>query len=434
MMQLEAAALRSRKELGLLSCRLEGRGPTGGFCMRNALSAKAPPNAAPIVDIEDIDLVESLAKLFAGSAVLDIGCGVGTYGRWFAKHAPSVRWTGVDGSEGIEEATQGFVHFADLAAVGLPRSIRQATWDWTYTLQVAEHVPPAAEAAFMHTLVSNARIGVVITWAQLAQQGLMHVNCQTPAYVQCTLRYLGFEPDGSHGNPRMEGRIFRRQPSSKAAVPPAADAAFVDAYRRHTREVCGYTTWGYLAPIPRRIRQLAARNALLGAHSMERACDAPHESDPGMWLGSGRFAWWRTTREELRVEQLANATFKGGMKALIRAEHDLYDVLASEEVAPSNRAVLKRLAKQTFGGKLPAPQQPAVHHYPTASLPMLTVHNATLENYQAWLNHTIWRLCVPPTEGFCFYSRSISPRSASGVRAGNASRHKVRGHPKACSQ
>ena len=87
-------------------------------------------------------------------------------GRYFRDLAPTVQWTGVDGSEGIEEATQRFVRFADLATDGLPRTLRRP-WDWVLSTQVAEHIPPLAEAAFMHTLTVHAQKGVVLEWAQV---------------------------------------------------------------------------------------------------------------------------------------------------------------------------------------------------------------------------------------------------------------------------
>jgi hypothetical protein len=55
--------------------------------------------------------------------VVDLGCGQGQYGRYFRRHAPSVEWLGVDGAEGVEFATGGFVRFADLSN-GLPSSLQ----------------------------------------------------------------------------------------------------------------------------------------------------------------------------------------------------------------------------------------------------------------------------------------------------------------------
>ena len=71
-----------------------------------------------------------LASLFAHRSVVDLGCGVGQYGRYFKENASNVHWVGVDGAEMVEEATNGLVRFADLS-VGLPSwLVRSKRPDW----------------------------------------------------------------------------------------------------------------------------------------------------------------------------------------------------------------------------------------------------------------------------------------------------------------
>ena len=43
----------------------------------------------------------------SASVPRDFGAGAGLYGRYFAKHAPTVRWVGVDGADNVEVATDG---------------------------------------------------------------------------------------------------------------------------------------------------------------------------------------------------------------------------------------------------------------------------------------------------------------------------------------
>lgn len=176
-----------RKKAGELSCKVMGIGPTGGFCR-----SKADPKAGGGSFLGE-HLAHKLGNIFDNAAVIDMGCGLGQYGRYFKQHFSGVSWLGVDGSENIEEATDGFVKFLDLSA-GLPTTY-QHPWDWVMNIEVAEHVPREGEATFMHNLVKWAQKGVVLTWAKPGQTGHHHVNCQTNSYVHCAMRLLGMQGD-----------------------------------------------------------------------------------------------------------------------------------------------------------------------------------------------------------------------------------------------
>lgn len=356
--QIEADTRAWRKEVGRLSCKHEQRGPNGGFCMD---SAKPPPNVGSDA------IAAKLAPLFAGASVLDVGCGMGSYGAYFRQHEPSVRWTGVDGSEGIEEASGGLVQFADLAVDGLPRSLRRQ-WDWTFSSQVAEHVPPGDEAAFMHTLVVHATRGVVLTWASLGQAGLMHVNNQSPEYVSCMMGYLGFEGDAQAGQGLPAGSVFRRRRDA-VDLPNRASSGFVDSYRQARRR-CGFTTWGYLKSKPRAIRQLAARRAVLGLPMKRRACDV-------------------SARDALDSLPATHS----------QQEIELFEALVTDEVKPAHRQELRELAAQRYGDSSRA-------HVGQALRAPMWATNASMATWHRWLNNTIWGSCIQPSEGFCFYSRN----------------------------
>ena len=214
---LEEAAARWRKQAGELSCKFRGVGPTGGFCLDPAKKLSGDAGCMPV------KLAARLGNLFYNKSVLDFGAGAGLYGRYFAKHAPTVRWVGVDGADNVEVATDGRVRFAELtdvlpswihaAAAGTPTSMshaiastrhassthasssRQASFDWAMSLEVGEHVARSAEPRFMHNLVSSSREGIVLSWARLGQGGTDHVNCQSTAYVACAMRLLGWAND-----------------------------------------------------------------------------------------------------------------------------------------------------------------------------------------------------------------------------------------------
>jgi SAM-dependent methyltransferase len=122
--RVDSLRLQWRAKAGTLWCKHVNQkvGPTGGFC----LSATAPNFGGN--QFWSRPLAQALAQLFQSGratrevSVLDLGCGLGHYGKYFKAHAPGVAWVGLDGSEGIEEATRGLVRFADLDS-GMPESV-----------------------------------------------------------------------------------------------------------------------------------------------------------------------------------------------------------------------------------------------------------------------------------------------------------------------
>ena len=200
-----------RRAAGMLSCLRTNSGPTGGFCQFIATVRKKTNECIAK------RLAAELTDLFADSSVLDVGCGLGQYGDFFANRSSSVRWLGVDGSEGIEDFTRGRVRFADLAEGIPPALARLGPWDWTMSLEVGEHVPTLGEPMFMHNLIAHARKGVILSWAAPFQGGRNHVNCQPEAYVKCALYQLGMASDDE-----LEKRLRATVPKSPKNSPAAA--------------------------------------------------------------------------------------------------------------------------------------------------------------------------------------------------------------------
>ena len=181
-----------------------------------------------------------------------------------------MRWLGLDGSESVEEATNGTVRFADLAE-GIPVEFsRQGPWDWAMSIEVAEHVPIDREALFVHSLIAHARLGVILSWAKPNQAGWHHVNCQPERYIRCAFAQLGFraDPDLTHtlrGTviPARSGtKTFRRECSwlrdtlmvfrrpidsegekikSVFQIPTRPTPGWSEAYHKHVVTVCNRT-------------------------------------------------------------------------------------------------------------------------------------------------------------------------------------------------
>ena len=216
----ERSALRWRKEAGRLACLYQGTGPTGGFCM-NVSAAEAEKRNNYCLPVA---MATELASLLAGASVLDLGCGVGAYGDFFRQHAPAVRWTGVDGSEGIEEATSRRVRFVDLSE-GLPTDLSHS-WDFKMSIEVAEHVPRSGEPMFIHNLLSGVKRAVVLSWARLGQSGHAHRSCQSMTYVKCALSLFGFTLD------RQATRSLQSQ------IAPAEDWKTAEGSRANMQSIC----------------------------------------------------------------------------------------------------------------------------------------------------------------------------------------------------
>lgn len=92
--------MKLRIDYGAMYCEKYGIGPTGGFCLDTP--------SGPVVggnDIWDTELCEGLGHLFSNQSVLDLGCGLGHYGRCLADMAEDIDWTGLDGGEGVEKVT-----------------------------------------------------------------------------------------------------------------------------------------------------------------------------------------------------------------------------------------------------------------------------------------------------------------------------------------
>lgn len=276
---LEEAAARWRKEVGQLSCRYLGVGPSGGFCLDPKKKLSGDAGCLPK------GLAMQLGVLFSNSSVLDFGAGAGMYGRYFARHAPSVRWVGVDGAEGVEEATEGHVRFAELTdplpswirALGvspppssaahtnmqaasssattssfMASSFMAPSWDYVMSLEVGEHVAREREAYFVHNLASSARRGIVLSWARLGQGGTDHVNCQSTAAIACAMRLLGWQRDaptqqrlramiGRHAHDcgwlRTSLQVFRPTPCP-TPPPPKSGGAVTSSSGRHGAPLC----------------------------------------------------------------------------------------------------------------------------------------------------------------------------------------------------
>ncbi len=177
--------MKLRMAYGEMYCEKHGIGPTGGYCVKRAEVAVGGNHKW------DKPACSRMAEIFAGSTVLDLGCGLGWYGKCLQEAGKNIRWTGYDGSEGIESATDGYVKFADLT---VPQFF-EGKHDWVMSLEVGEHIPAEYESAFLDNLVRNAGKGVLLSWAVEGQHGHHHVNNHNNDYVIEAMRTRGLVYD-----------------------------------------------------------------------------------------------------------------------------------------------------------------------------------------------------------------------------------------------
>lgn len=122
--------------------------------------------------------------------VIDFGCGRGEYIRKLNRDAKNVVAKGVDGNPATPALTDGAGQVADLAT-DLDLGVR----DWVMSIEVAEHLPPKFESAFLKNVHKHNREGVVLSWAVPGQGGHGHFNEQPNDYVREKFREMGYVSD-----------------------------------------------------------------------------------------------------------------------------------------------------------------------------------------------------------------------------------------------
>lgn len=133
-------------------------------------------------------LCKIIGALFAGQSVIDLGCGLGDYVKYYRHLCKNIE--GYDGNPHTEELSEGLCKTADL-------SKKQAfgKFDWVLSLEVGEHIPQCHESTFVYNLCSHATKGVVLSWAVPGQPGFGHVNCRENKDVVAMMREYDFVYD-----------------------------------------------------------------------------------------------------------------------------------------------------------------------------------------------------------------------------------------------
>mmetsp|Transcript_11225 Transcript_11225/g.18548 ORF Transcript_11225/g.18548 Transcript_11225/m.18548 type:complete len:314 (+) Transcript_11225:172-1113(+) len=164
---------------------------TGGFCLteKNHIGGNW---------MVDTDLGSHLRdNLFNGMHVVDLGAGLGHYGKIFREEGSPVKsWVGFDGAMNVESATDGLVRFMDLTQPHPADERPCVKGDWVLSLEVAEHIPPQFTDHYIRNLRCSCTVGAVVSWAVPAQTGgLGHVNCKEEKDAIAAMERWGFVVD-----------------------------------------------------------------------------------------------------------------------------------------------------------------------------------------------------------------------------------------------
>ena len=213
----QSTALEVARKDAELACKLRPRprAPAqlrnGGFCVRTL--PNKPPSNYTIRGADgrkhayqlpaSVDhggalggvtrVLDMLLKSHDGRPVrslIDLGAGLGQYGRALLALDPRHKYTAFDGAGNVASATSGFVKYAEFS---LPLSLPKA--HWALSIDTGEHVPREHEMMFIRNLHVHACVGVILSWADLIQGGSGHVNNHSPEYLIKSFEAIGYVHD-----------------------------------------------------------------------------------------------------------------------------------------------------------------------------------------------------------------------------------------------
>jgi cyclopropane fatty-acyl-phospholipid synthase-like methyltransferase len=133
---------------------------------------------------------EKLAKWLAGylpknKVVIDFGCGNGYYMGYLERLGFDTG--GYDGNSAIKVLCHYFVCY-DLTKPLLLQSKCSVV-----SLEVGEHLPKEAQETFMNTLTKNCDKHLILSWAEIGQPGIGHINCRSQEDVINDVESRGFK-------------------------------------------------------------------------------------------------------------------------------------------------------------------------------------------------------------------------------------------------
>lgn len=130
--------------------------------------------------VHDRNLCISIAAFLKNQKVkkvLDLGCGMGDYARFFINN--EIECDAYDGNPNTPNLTQGIGKVLDFTE----EFNLAETYECVLSLEVGEHIPNQYEQIFIDNLCRHSKKYILLSWAVIGQGGDGHVNCQNNDYV-----------------------------------------------------------------------------------------------------------------------------------------------------------------------------------------------------------------------------------------------------------
>ena len=142
------------------------------------------PLAASSYHQDSPKLANWLSNYLPKTTLVDFGCGTGYYCAQLQK--AGIDCLGVDGNaESIEHSNYVKHDLTMIATLG--------KFDTVISLEVGEHLPKYAQESFMKTLTNHAKKHLILSWAEIGQAGVGHINCRTQEDVIADVENRGFK-------------------------------------------------------------------------------------------------------------------------------------------------------------------------------------------------------------------------------------------------
>lgn len=115
----------------------------------------------------------------------DFGCGNGYYVNQLLKEYDEFYGIGIEGNaQGIEYPTNIFIQ-------DLTKKLN-LSHDLSISLEVGEHLPKESQEVFMSNVCDSAKQMLILSWAEIGQAGIGHVNCRSQEDVIADVESRGF--------------------------------------------------------------------------------------------------------------------------------------------------------------------------------------------------------------------------------------------------
>ena len=150
----------------------------------------------------DQSLAEALSIFFKDNTVVDLGCGLGDYIKYFK--SKGIICDGYDGNPNTIILTNGMCGILDLS-----KQIEDfPIYDYVLSLEVGEHLPPEFEDIFIQNLRFANCEGIVLSWAVEGQGGIGHLNCRNNDYIIEKIGKFGYRYNLTASNMLREKATF----------------------------------------------------------------------------------------------------------------------------------------------------------------------------------------------------------------------------------